>query len=188
MPQPAWNDIANTNRDGDPLKVTVRATPAGGQCVTASAQSVAIAFAKDDLTGGIYYWQSATFGGIAGTTGGIYYHDFGTFDPTPTPFYTSGGSGTCVGCHTLSKDGARMSLMTDDPDADDEYGDVKTHTMDVASRTVIGGKNVGPGFQTFTHDHELMIASAFKPAMGAPPGGVPDIVVRRLERRRHDAS
>jgi hypothetical protein len=162
LPQAAWNDIANTNRDGDPVKVVVRATPQGGSCVTASAQSVSLAFAKDDLTGGIYYWQSATYGGIAGTTGGIYEHDFGTFDPTPTPFYTSGGTGTCVGCHTLSKDGVRMSLMTDDPDADDEYGDVNTHTMDVGSRTVIGGKNVGPGFQTFTHDHALMIASMFK--------------------------
>ncbi len=171
LSQQQWNDIANTNRDGDPLKVTVRATPAGGQpCVSSSMQSVSIAFAKDDLTGGIYYWQSATFGGTAGKTGGIYYHDFGTFDPTPTPFYTSGGTGTCVGCHTLSKDGARMSLMTDDPDADDEYGDVKTDTMDVASRTVIGGKNVGPGFQTFTHDHKLMIATTFKPAGKPGPG------------------
>jgi hypothetical protein len=168
LPQQAWNDIANTNRDGDPVKITVRATPAGGSCVTASAQSVSVAFAKDDLTGGIYYWQSATYGGIAGTTGGIYYHDFGSFDPAPTPFYTSGGTGTCVGCHTLSKDGVRMSLMTDDPDADDEYGDVQTHTMDVASRTVIGGKNVGPGFQTFTHDHALMVASMFKGAPGNP--------------------
>ena len=58
----AWNDIANTNRDGDPVKVTVRATPAE-RCVTASPQSVSISFAKDDLTGGIYYWQSATYGG-----------------------------------------------------------------------------------------------------------------------------
>ncbi len=161
LPQQAWNDIANTNRDGDPVSITVRATPANGSCVSASQQSVKVSFAKDNLSGGIYYWQSATYGGVAGTTGGIYYHDFGTFDPTPTPFYTSGGSGTCVGCHTLSKDGARMSLMTDDPDADDEYGDVKTHTMDVASRTVIGGMNIGPGFQTFTHDHKVMIATNF---------------------------
>jgi hypothetical protein len=161
LPQQAWNDIANTNRDGDPVTVTVRATPANGSCVTASPQSVHVSFAKDNLSGGIYYWQSATYGGVAGHTGGIYYHDFGTFDPTPTPFYTSGSTGTCVGCHTLSKDGVRMSLMTDDPDADDEYGDVKTATMDVASRTVIGGKNMSPGFQTFTHDHALMVATVF---------------------------
>jgi hypothetical protein len=163
LSQNEWNDIANKNRDGDPLKVIVRAT-SNGQCVATSQESVSVDFAKEDLAGGIYYWQSATFGGNAGTTGGIFSHDFGTLDPTPTPFYTSGGTGTCVGCHTLSRDGARMALMTDDPDADDEYGDVKTHVMDVSSRTVIGGANVGPGFQTFTHDHAKMVASTWKQA------------------------
>jgi hypothetical protein len=162
LAQQEWNDISNANRDGDPLKVTVRATAMNLNCVSTSPQNVDMSFAKDDLTGGIYYWQSATYGGVAGHTGGIYYHDFGTFDPTPTPFYTSGSLGTCVGCHTLSKDGVRIALETDDPDADDEFGDVRTHVMDVATRTVVGGQNVSPGFQTFTHDHALMIASTFK--------------------------
>jgi hypothetical protein len=165
LAQQEWDDIANANRDGDPLKVTVRATAMNLNCVSTSPQDVNLSFAKDDLTGGIYYWQSATYGGVAGHTGGIYYHDFGTFDPTPTPFYTSGSLGTCVGCHTLSKDGVRISLETDDPDADDEFGDVHTHVMDVATRTVVGGQNVSPGFQTFTHDHALMIASTFKGGM-----------------------
>jgi len=162
LPQPAWDDIANTNRDGDPLTVTVRATDASATCVSSSTAKIAINFAKDDITGGIYYWQSAVYGGIGGKTGGIYSHDFGSLDPTPTPFYTSGGTGTCVGCHFLSRDGARMSLATDDPDADDELGDVKTHVLDVATRTVLGGKNMSPGFQTFTHDHAKMIASTWK--------------------------
>ena len=161
LPQAAWNDIANKNRDGDPVHVTVRAT-SDGKCVASSTTKVNILFAKEDLAGGIYYWQSATYGGVAGTTGGIYSHDFGTFDPTPTPFYTSGGTGTCVGCHTLSRDGMRMALATDDPDADDEFGDVKTHVMDVAKRTVLGGAAMSPGFQTFTHDHAKLIASTWK--------------------------
>ena len=132
LSQQAWNDIANTNRDGDPLKVTVRATPPAGSCVTSSPQSVNVMFAKDDLTGGIYYWQSVLYGQVAGTAGGIYYHDFGTFDPTPTPFWTTGGQqNSCVGCHTLSKDGVQMALMQDDADADDEYGDVKPLTVNV---------------------------------------------------------
>lgn len=161
LPQGAWNDIANANRDGAPVQVVVRAT-ADGSCVSVSETKVQINFAKEDLAGGIYYWQSATFGGVGGTTGGIYSHDFGSFDPTPTPFYTSGATGTCVGCHTLSRDGARMALMTDDPDGDDEFADVKTHTMDVATRTVLGGSTMSPGFQTFTHDHAKMIASNWK--------------------------
>lgn len=179
LSQTQWNDIATTNADGDPVKVTVRAVPAGASCVATSPQSVRISFAKENLTGGIYYWQSATYGGVAGTTGGIFFHDFGTFDPAPTPFWTSGSTGTCVGCHTLSKDGVRMSLMYDDPDADDEFGDVHTLSMDVASRSVIGGGQVSPGFQTFTHDHQYMIASTFKAPMaaggpGPGPGGSVD--------------
>ena len=171
LPQGAWNDIANANRDGDPVRVVVRATT-DGSCVSISEAKIDLSFAKDDLAGGIYYWQSATFGGIGGKTGGIYSHDFGSFDPTPTPFYTSGGTGTCVGCHTLSRDGSRMAVMTDDPDGDDEFADVKMHVMDVATRTVLGGSKVSPGFQSFTHDHAKMIASTFKGSGGKkpPPG------------------
>src|SRR6185369_1474763 len=112
---------------------------------------IKILFAEEDLAGGIYYWQSATFGGIGGKTGGIFSHDFGSLDPTPTPFLTASASGTCIGCHNLSRDGLRMALATDDPDADDEFGDVKTQLLDVASRTVLGGAKMSPGFQTFTH-------------------------------------
>ncbi len=169
LPQAAWNDIANKNRDGDGVHVTVRAT-INGSCVTTSQQTIDIAFAKEDLAGGIYYWQAAVYGGVGGKTGGIYSHDFGTFDPTPTPFYTSGGTGTCVGCHNVSRDGARMALATDDPDGDDEFADVKTHVMDIATRSVIGGANMSPGFQTFTHDHAKMIASTFKGAGGMTGG------------------
>lgn len=161
LPQGAWNDIANTNRDGDPVEVTVRAT-VDGTCVSTSKAKIAINFAKEDIDGGIYYWQSATYGGIGGKTGGIFSHDFGTLDPTPTPFYTSGASGTCVGCHFLSSDGVRISLATDDPDADDEFGDIKAHVLDVATRTGVSTLMLGPGFQTFAHDHSRMIASNWK--------------------------
>jgi hypothetical protein len=177
LSQTQWNDISDANRDGDFVRVFVRATDTAASCVSVSATSSQLAFAKDDLTGGLYYWQSATYGGIGGKTGGIYFHDFGSFSPTPTPFYTSGGTGTCVGCHTLSLDGVRMSLMTDDPDGDDEFGDVHTLVMDVASRSSVGGQKMSPGFQTWTHDHAKMIATTFKGSAGGgkgpppPPGG-----------------
>jgi hypothetical protein len=164
LPQAAWNDIANTNRDGDPVTVTVRAT-IDGTCVSTSTAQIRLSFAKDDIVGGIYYWQSATYGGIGGKTGGIYSHDFGSFDPTPTPFYTSGASGTCVGCHFLSRDGVRMSLAFDDPDADDEFGDVHTVVLDVASRSAVGGMMMSPGFQSWAHDHSKMVASTYKMGM-----------------------
>jgi hypothetical protein len=183
LSQAQWNDISNLNRDGDPLRVTVRATPANAQCTATSQQSVAISFAKDNLTGGIYYWQSVLYGQAAGTAGGIFYHDFGSFDPTPTPFWTAGGmQNTCVGCHTLSKDGVQMTLMQDDADADDEYGDVRPLTVNVPTRTATSGgmggpgmNAMGPGFQTFTHNHTMMVATVFQ-TMGGMMNAVPDTV------------
>ncbi|HVY49586.1 MAG TPA: hypothetical protein VHB21_27020 [Minicystis sp.] len=169
LPQMAWNDISNVNRDGDPLKVTVRATT-NGNCVSTSEQSIKINFAKEDIQGGIYYWQSTTYIDPqtmmqqAGQTGGIYSHDFGTFDPTPVPFYTADQANTCVGCHNVSRDGQRMSLAVDDADADDEFGDVRTAILNINDRSVIAGQNgaMSPGFQTWTHDHGLMIATTYK--------------------------
>jgi hypothetical protein len=160
LPQLAWNDIANANRDGDPVKVTVRAT-IDGSCISTSAENVNLSFAKDDLAGGIYYWQSATFGGIGGTTGGIYSHDFGTFDPTPTPFLTPGTTGACVGCHNVSRDGIRMAYGQDDKDGDDTFDDVHSAVIDIPTKTKVGGTTMSPGFQCFTHDHSKMIASSF---------------------------
>ncbi|MGK4455856.1 hypothetical protein, partial [Klebsiella pneumoniae] len=55
-----------------------------------------------------------------------------------------------------------MALAFDDPDGDDEFADVHTAVMDVASASIVGGKNLSPGFQTFSHDHSRMIASTFK--------------------------
>jgi hypothetical protein len=162
LPQGAWNDIADINRDGAPVSVTVRAT-ADGSCVSTSTARIALNFAKEDVEGSIYFWQSAVHDRIDGRTGGLFRHDFGTTDPAPTPFYTSGATGTCVGCHFLSRDGARMSFSTDDPDGDDDFKDMKTHVLDVATKTVLGGgRNLSPGFQTFTHDHSKMIASTWK--------------------------
>lgn len=184
LSQAEWNDISNLNRDGDPLRVTVRAAPANTQCTSTSQQTVAISFAKDDLTGGIYYWQSVLYGQAAGTAGGIFYHDFGSFDPTPTPFWTAGGTNnTCVGCHTLSKDGVQMALMQDDADADDEYGDVRPLTVNVPTRTATSGgmggpgMGMGPGFQTFTHNHTMMVATVFPsmPMMNAVPDTAFDV-------------
>ena len=145
LSQQQWNDLANNNREAESVSISVRATK-DGSCVSSSKDTVRIAFAKEDLAGGIYYWQAGTYGGVAGKTGGIYSHDFGTFDPKPTPFYTSGTSGTCVGCHNVSRDGERMAVEIDDPDADDEMGDVKAQLMDITTRTIVGAAAAGgPG-------------------------------------------
>jgi hypothetical protein len=159
---PEWTAIAAGNRGGDPVQVTVRST-ANGSCVSTSTAKVAVSFAHDDLTGTVAYWQSEAYGGIDGKTGGIYTYDFGAPAQGATPFYTPDPTnGRCRGCHTVSRDGARMALTTDDADGDDEYGDDQASVLDLTSRTVVGGAAMSPGFQTFTHDHGTMISAMFK--------------------------
>jgi hypothetical protein len=161
LDQQVWDLIAQANRGGDPVTVTVRATT-DGSCATGS-NSRSIAFAQEDLRGGIYYWQSIVVGAVAGKAGGIFRYDFGSRGATSQPYLTP-ATGRCVGCHFLSRDGVHMTYSDDDADSDDEYGDMQGHLLDVASKAIINtsspsGKPLPPGFQTFTHDHTLLLGS-----------------------------
>jgi hypothetical protein len=131
-----WMYISMHNKGGDPVKVTVRGMPANASCV-AGSNSRNIDFAEEDITGGIYYWQSMAVNGVAGTTGGIFRKDFGNPDPTPEPFITPNLNASmkkCVGCHYLSRDGQKMVLGDDDADSDDELGDDHFYLVDVPTR------------------------------------------------------
>jgi hypothetical protein len=173
------------------VAVTVRAT-VDGSCVASSGDRIAISFAEEDVRGGVYYWQSGVIGGELGQAGGIYSYDFGAPAPMAAPF-TPSSKESCVGCHTLSRDGARMVVGLDDPDADDEMLDIFTVVMDVKTGTRLGGASlldlirdpnaavIPPGFQTFTHDHRKLITTSFpsfanrfgpfpRPGPGLPPG------------------
>jgi hypothetical protein len=158
LDQNIWNDLAQNNRGGNPVVVTVRASPQNLSCVGVSS-SVSITFAEEDINGGLYYWESATYNGKAGATGGIFRYDFGSRAPTATPFLTpsSFNNGRCVGCHSLSRDGQRMTYGTDDADSDDEYGDLTGNVMDVGALMTLS--QFGPGFQTFSNDHSMFLAS-----------------------------
>jgi hypothetical protein len=157
LDQTVWDYIAQTNRGGDPVKVTVRGAPMNGSCVDHS-DSRNISFATEDIHGGIYYWQSVTFGGVAGRTGGIFRHDFGDRNPMSTPFLTPGTQNKCIGCHFLSRDGARMSFGNDDADSDDEYGDIRVNIMDVSNNMILGAQ-LPAGLQAFSPDHSKMLSS-----------------------------
>ena len=159
-----WSYIAANNAGGDPVTVTVRGTP-DGSCV-AGSNSRTMLFASQPIQGAIYYWQSVVSGTMAGTSGGIYRYSFGTQAASPSAFVvpssTSAFANRCLGCHFISRDGRKMTFGNDDNDADDEYSDLSTSLLDVAAfadgGTVTGAKD-SPGFQTFSPDHSLILAS-----------------------------
>jgi hypothetical protein len=101
-PNQIWSQIAQTNKGGSNVQLTVRATDDAGAGVGTSA-TFNIAFAKDPLRGGLYYWTTTM-----GT--GIMRWDFGDTTKTIAERFigTQFTGGTCVGCHSLSRDGTKI--------------------------------------------------------------------------------
>jgi len=97
-----WSYIAETNRGTGPLQLTVRGTDDNGTAVGKSA-TFTIQFSKDDVRGGLYYWTTS------GDTG-IMRWNFGNTTATTAERFigTQFTGGTCVGCHSLSRDGTKI--------------------------------------------------------------------------------
>lgn len=95
-----WRIIAETNRGGGPLSVTVRATDDAGTGVGASATRE-VRFARDPLDGTLYYWST--------TRQSIMRYDFGAGREMAMPVLTPDqAAGRCVGCHAITRDGRRI--------------------------------------------------------------------------------
>jgi hypothetical protein len=153
-----WQFIANQNRGGDPVSITVRGTT-NGSCANVSSQTVRLAFTKQDVLGVIYYWKSTiTSNGVGGQ---VWQKDFG--DSNPESDVTSAFGSTCNGCHALSRDGQRMVINSDDDDSDDEYGDIGASLIDMSTKAALGGGggrgNMPVGFATFYPDHSKFLMS-----------------------------
>jgi hypothetical protein len=120
-----WRWIAETNRGGDALAVTVRGTTDSGSAV-GSSKATHVSFSFDDIQGGLYYWEIGADSACVNTGGGstgpgcgqghdstaVVRFDFAAGDEAGTTFLTpqSPGStgGTCIGCHALSHDGTTL--------------------------------------------------------------------------------
>jgi hypothetical protein len=166
-----WAFLVNANRGGDPLTITVRGTT-DGTCANSSTSSVHLSFASEDVLGAIYYWKSCEdaacgMNAVAGTGGQIWRKDFGNSNPEQQVTGVTGGlGGSCNGCHSLSRDGQRMVVYSDDNDSDDEYSDVLGSLIDMATLNVIGGTGGGrvpgtqpPGFSTLSPNHANYVSS-----------------------------
>ncbi len=103
LPDPSvWRWLAATNRGGEALTLTVRGTDDAGTAVGTS-EPVHFSFSLDDINGGLYYWTTSQ-----GT--GIMRFDFASTTQVSAEKFigTELTSGTCVGCHSLSRDGRKI--------------------------------------------------------------------------------
>jgi hypothetical protein len=104
-----WTGLAETNRGGAPLALTVRATDDAGAGVGHAATHT-MRFAPADVRGGLYYWTTSqgsaimrwSFGDVSRRQAERFAGPEATRDP----------SVFCVGCHALSRDGGKMVLGT----------------------------------------------------------------------------
>jgi hypothetical protein len=97
-----WDWIAESNR-GEAVTLTVAGLDASAPGDLWQSKSITLEFSEAEVEGAIYFWSTGTEGVMRALVS----------DPIPIKFYTdpaAADSGTCVACHTLSKDGKRLAV------------------------------------------------------------------------------
>jgi hypothetical protein len=151
----SWSKLVGAGRGQGPITITVRGTT-DGMCASSSMNQIHLSFAEEDLLGTYYYWKSTV--SPNGTGGQIWKKIFGDLNGPEVDVTTPAiPAATCNGCHSLSRDGTRMVVYSDDDDSDDEYDDVAGSYLDMTMNpaTVFPGGVTGirqggqpPGFST----------------------------------------
>jgi hypothetical protein len=126
----SWSKLAGANRGQGPVTITVRGTT-DGTCATASTNQIHWTIAEEDLLGTYYYWKSTiSSNGIGGQ---IWKKTFGDLNMMEQDVTSQSINATCSGCHSLSRDGTRMVVYSDDDDSDDEYSDIAGSYLDMTT-------------------------------------------------------
>ncbi len=167
LSQEAFDQVAAAGRSGGGVRMTIRGVAMGvaGGPVTRSEPRF-LGLTQSDLRGGVYYWA-------ASVVGRVIRYEFGRSDARSEVFTQGANPFACVGCHTLSRDGSRMSVGYGIP------GPAQTQLIDVATRAPRGAL-IPMNFGTFSPDNRRLLASdgmrlALYDAMtGAAMPGVPD--------------
>ncbi len=126
-----WLWLTQTNRGGEPVSVTLRGTNDTGTAVGTSTP-LSVSFARDDLTGGLYYWTTSN--GSA-----IMRFDFSSASQLTGEKFAGPevAGGECIGCHALSRDGKKMVAEASGQNSG------RIVLMDVASKTLLAPYNAG---------------------------------------------
>lgn len=104
-----WRWVAETNRGGEPVTVTVKGTDGAAREVGESPP-LELSFSRDDLQGAIYYWTTSS-----GTA--IMRYDFASTTQTMAERFigTELSNGNCIGCHAVSHEGNKMVAAAGTP-------------------------------------------------------------------------
>jgi hypothetical protein len=174
----SWSKLVGANRGAGPVTITVRGTT-DGTCASTSTNQITVFFAQDDLIGTYFYWKSTI--STNGVGGQIWKKDFGDLTMQEQDVTSQSINATCNGCHSLSRDGSRMVVYSDDDDSDDEYSDIAGSYLDMTQNPAHefpggvtngghGGGGQPPGFSTIQPSVQYYITSNGYPCTGSGGG------------------
>jgi Tol biopolymer transport system component len=146
-----------------PIRSTIQATSSAAPGSIYVGNSVTLDFSNDAPGGQLYFWSAATSGIMRG---GVDVATAGKLDPTATG---------CVGCHTVSRDGAEMAMGYDNT------ASTNLTTLDLGTLTPrISPSATRPmGWATYSPDRSrLLVANngvltLYESATGTSLGTVP---------------
>jgi hypothetical protein len=156
-----WTLIAASHPGASTTLVVAGASSAMPGTIYASNPAT-LSFARTD-PGGSIYLSSAASSGLQHTT---------LAASTASPLYPPAGDPTCVGCHAVSRDGARIALG---------YGGEKLQSFDARTldTTISAALQYPMGWATFSPDGKLLLIAnngvlVLRDAATGLPVGTPD--------------
>jgi hypothetical protein len=145
-----WSSLVAYARGTQPVTYSVEGVSgASPGAVGTSAQST-IAFGDQDMSGGIYYWNTA---------GIVERYDYGFPAAAPQQYLIPSdvGAFVCVGCHVISREGSRIAVGKDIPSP------APYTVLEVANKAVVqaGGQPVtgSSNFFSFSPDEQELLTS-----------------------------
>jgi hypothetical protein len=142
-----WDWIAESNRGGT-VKLTVTGLVSASPTTAYTSKSIDELFSVAEVPGAIYYWSTGSAGVMRALIS----------ESTPQKFYTdptAADKGTCVACHTVSRDGKRLQVG---------YGGEKLKEVGIPDRNAIvpatGNPDRAVGWTTFSPDGKLLLVAS----------------------------
>ena len=142
-----WDWIAESNRGGE-VRFSVRGLDSLSPGDVYETAPITLYFSAAEVEGAIYYWSTGTKGVMKALVS----------EPIPVKFYsdpTADDAGTCVACHTVSRDGKRLAVG---------YGGEKLREVSVPERKTLVPTGTqaarSSGWTTFSPDGELLLVAS----------------------------
>lgn len=113
-----WQPIASTKQQ---LALTVAGMNGAAPATKGTAAAQTVDVTNENAKGGIYYW----------TTSGnaqVFRYDVSKPNVAPAPFFSTSPS-SCMGCHSLSRDGGKMAVTMDSAGGRGSVWDVASATQ-----------------------------------------------------------